>query len=152
MSMRGVSLLETLIYIALFSILGLGMMTGALYIAGSLGRIQQQALLLDEGTYLLYKLEALLREGIAPLASFESEPSIYLDSGAYIHLASSTLVLTQDKHTDALSSGVLVTDFSVYPSVDQFGNEYALVAFVLTSTRIEYGLRQEFFRTIAVLP
>jgi type II secretory pathway pseudopilin PulG len=119
--MRGFTLIETLIYCALFGIIMSGALSGIWALSASADRSQTHALLEMEGNFLLQKIEYDLQhsETISEPANTDnattSELVLTSDSGTYIefYLADAALQRTEDHESAQLSSdNVAVHDLS----------------------------------------
>lgn len=92
--MRGFTLLECLLYIALFGIIISGAAVGMVAISESADRNATKALLEDEGSYLIAKIQRETEAGMLPAISISGSRLIQTEGTAALPLSDSTLSVT----------------------------------------------------------
>jgi type II secretory pathway pseudopilin PulG len=167
--MRGFTLLESLLYIALFGLIMNGMLSGLWAFTESADRIQTQAFLETEGNFLMEKMQYDMRQAKTisqpvdtattselVLASADSaSPEAYPNYGTYIelYLADTVLMRTQEKTSLPLSSNsVNVSDLS-FKRLDTDSNdpESITIHFQITATTSDDQLVSQNFSSVEYL-
>jgi Tfp pilus assembly protein PilE len=118
-SPRGFTLLEALVYLALFSIMITGVASGAFSVIESSGRNQTRAMLQEEGNFIIGKIQYALAgasQVTAPATTGSTLTTTKYDSTSVTVSANGTAVDVKDEHnavaTTATNTNVTVENLT----------------------------------------
>jgi prepilin-type N-terminal cleavage/methylation domain-containing protein len=159
--MRGFTLLESLIYIALLGVIMSGAFAGIELITESTGRSQAQALLEIEGNFLMKKIAYAIQHSqkilVPEQVASSNQLSLVTDLGAADTLYLQNSALIYDEHADPLplsNNEVMLTQLLFRRTVSMPGDPESIQTTFRISTKSSNGqvFYEDFSSTSYLLP